>query len=1260
MTQPSNSRRRRRLLRWLLVAALAPLVLAGTSPLWFPWLVPPVARLLGAEVGPCQRLGLSSVRFSSIRANLGTVAFEAATVELPQPLHWLRSVARPASESAPGSEPIVTIRDWTLRFLPDTNAPAAQSEPTIRSVAEALDQAEAVLPSLAWLGGAALVENGGIQVAGRDIGIPTLRFGALGLEAVVTDTGRVASLAVYHPGAGVFQARIDSQPWEIGAEFTARKEGTAWNLDGTVSQRGERWTLQARTEPGSWIPAKAQLQSASWMVPLPDNLKGSVRVDASADWDNGRGVFTFRASGDLAAPGDPALRPIAAEITGRFTTGTLELVTLQGDWGFLRARLSGPVIVDIREPRRVSKIRIDVDASLDVVPAWQASGNLTAVLESEESRWENLGKALRFSLAGRALAARNIGIDELQAHGRLDWPLLHLDKLEAAAPENTRLAATGRFDFATPELRDATWTFEGRPPLTENAIPSPWPELTAQGTAAGPLTNLLHTGSLKSRTDINLASLPPFSASARWRLRGFNVEEIEANASHGDAGVQVRGEAAYIPAPNPTVQGRISMLEVRTADRRDLTLSQPATFQVGRTANPEAGTGTSQGLLVQIQNGEFEGAAGQGALSLDVLWPNRGQFQATLTEFTPAFLGAWLTNMPPTLREARVHQLAVDGSWSEGPVRARATVDLDAPLPAVGPLRLEGSAEATSDGIRLSEWTLTREGKPGPTFDARLPLRATPVAGKPGWRVEAAGPIQGALVVADGHWPWSWLAGKLDAEITQPEARINLGGTWAEPEVRLAWNIETAQIKVPGTNTVSPPVIVGPISARAHASTNAIVLEAFTVVLEGQRLRAEGRVPWKTPPDENSTVWNQRWTPDLDAASGFIEIPKADLAVLAKPLGEYLQPGGILRGRVDRRDAAWNGWLEITNVTTRPIAQLGSVRDVHLRVLLEDEQLRLVTGQALLGGQPVTLAGVWTLPGHPQPDAHLSLAATNLVLVRTPELLLRADLDVALTRTNPLAPPLIGGTVTLHDSLVTMDVRQMVSVDLERPRQRPPFFSVDVPAVADWGLHLKIQGDSFARIVSPMLNATTSADLGLRGTLGQPRLVGQATVDQGRLAFPFGQLKVQQFQVLFTESDPYRPSLEGHAEGLSFGYTVRLELDGTLADPEVRITSLPPMTTAEALQMLMAGSLPRNEYSYSTTGKAQNLGTYLAGDLLTQITGDAMEEPRLSIRSAERVSANGSLTYSVEYRISDRWSAIAEYDRWNQIGAGARWRVLEK
>jgi hypothetical protein len=63
---------------------------------------------------------------------------------------------------------------------------------------------------------------------------------------------------------------------------------------------------------------------------------------------------------------------------------------------------------------------------------------------------------------------------------------------------------------------------------------------------------------------------------------------------------------------------------------------------------------------------------------------------------------------------------------------------------------------------------------------------------------------------------------------------------------------------------------------------------------------------------------------------------------------------------------------------------------------------------------------------------------------------------------------------------------------------------------------------------------------------------------------------------------------------------------------------------------------------------------------MSSLMGDRGDEPRLSFRSGERVTSEGKLTYGAEYRLTDRWSLTAEYDRWGQVNAGARWRALEK
>lgn len=391
-----------------------------------------------------------------------------------------------------------------------------------------------------------------------------------------------------------------------------------------------------------------------------------------------------------------------------------------------------------------------------------------------------------------------------------------------------------------------------------------------------------------------------------------------------------------------------------------------------------------------------------------------------------------------------------------------------------------------------------------------------------------------------------------------------------------------------------------------------------------------------------------------------LAVPSAELATLTEPWRHVLLPSGGVSANLQWAGGQLAGWLEVSNAATRPLPGLGTIREAALRLELDSDRVRVTRGTATLNGQPVTLSGQFAAPGLGEDTLDLHLHATNLALARSSELVLRADVHLSLQRTNATTPPRIGGEIRLRDSLVLMDFRDAVAVDLERPRRRPPFFSVETDPFADWTLDLKVQGSRFGRIISPAVQGTLSANARLLGTLRNPRLLGDVAAEDGALVFPFGRLTLNSARVRFTETDPFSPNLEGRAEGLNFGYNLALDFHGTLSRPELVFSSLPPLTTSEILQMLTAGTLPRGEYAFSEGGKVQRVGTYLARDLLSSLTGNKSTEPRLTLRSGQHVSTAGRLTYGVEYRLSDRWYLVGEYDRWNQLNGGVRLRLIEK
>ena len=121
-----------------------------------------------------------------------------------------------------------------------------------------------------------------------------------------------------------------------------------------------------------------------------------------------------------------------------------------------------------------------------------------------------------------------------------------------------------------------------------------------------------------------------------------------------------------------------------------------------------------------------------------------------------------------------------------------------------------------------------------------------------------------------------------------------------------------------------------------------------------------------------------------------------------------------------------------------------------------------------------------------------------------------------------------------------------------------------------------------------------------------------------------------------------------------------MEVSGPAENPVAIFTSNPPLSSQSILLMLTAGQLPKNELSYSSTKKAGALALYSGKSLIDRW---ALEEPgdsRLTFESGEGVSNNGRVTYQVEYELSKRFFLTGEYDEYDAINAGVKYKLLDR
>jgi translocation and assembly module TamB len=493
-------------------------------------------------------------------------------------------------------------------------------------------------------------------------------------------------------------------------------------------------------------------------------------------------------------------------------------------------------------------------------------------------------------------------------------------------------------------------------------------------------------------------------------------------------------------------------------------------------------------------------------------------------------------------------------------------------------------------------------------------------------------------------------------ELHQPALELRITGTFRQPQGAVRASLARANWQSSGNGLTLPRFENARLELELHPDS--VQLNRFEFDLEGQPVLVQGSWPLEDGAWEKLLA--NRAVPDFHEASARVLVERAELAPLAQHFPALLTSQGEVHVDLNVRPGLkLDGFLALTNAMTRPLGPLAPVREIQTMVSFSGSTARVDRFVGRLGGSPVHATGEATLSDTGELLYSVQFHGTNAPLVREPGLLLRANLDLSLEKRSGQNPK-ISGSVQLRDGLLLQDVSSMLVDRLERPSLHPPYFSITNLPFAHWQLDVKITGDRFLRVRSPAFAGALSADGQVQGSLGRPAIKADVRVPAGRILFPFGRLEVERAYATLSGEDPRGPVMDIVATGQNFNYNVRLEVTGTMDNLNVLFTSTPPLSSEEILLMLTAGELPNQEITYSAEARAGRLITYLGREMVTRFFGNEMSEERLIINSGENIARSGRATYSIEYRLTPRWSLVGEYDEFNALNAGLKWRVYSR
>ena len=1237
-------KRQRKLLLGSGLVILALILLWLALPVWFPWVLRPLAASQGAHYVSYTREGYSRFKLTGVTLTNRTARVSVGTIETLIPTTWLWKLLQGTNS---GPEPIAIVTDWQFVSIPSggPSTPVYSSAQDVFSILAGLKK---------WLPIARLT-NGAVHVEQTVIAVPVLNWtrGNLSGKTVLPDPVGEVRLHADVSDKPPFRLEAASEPLRVQSQIGLLPTAAGLEIQSTNLWWSNQIVLTAQFGRSGQLPEMALLKSAEFLLPAQvvhlapyQSLQGSLE----ARWERGQFGLDLKVA-TLPPATQTNLPRFTLDLHARGNTNSTTIQTAQLKAPWATVTLSRELVVHFQGPLLDQPAQLDLTANLSRQTWVPLQGALRGQVDFTPARgkWPSAG----FRLAGSDISYQSLALSNFTTAGSFDWPQLAVTNATARFPDGSLALVRTDVDLAKQTISNGSLRVTG--PFANRWLqPSAsYRDLSFSATFNGPIHHLAHQGDVQV-AGFSTRNLKPLQLHASWLGHLQALEQFQLELSTGSSQVQAQGAFTNSPAQMDLHLDSFSLLTNR---QTILSLRRPVHISF---RSPDA----TSGWQLSSSPIDWSGPAGQLQAEATLDWPQAGDVHVSLQRVSSSLFSSFVETNLPAVDFGR---LQASANWSNGPLTYSVELsgtklapgqDLHLPpqsfqlLSLVSEVGLYGNA----DGLTLSNLLVYSQTSAVVTAKGFIPLTLTPSIPSNFFHIDPQKPLEFSADAEPHAFFWKLVTEWTGVTLRDPQLRLHVSGNWQQPAGEVEFHTGELRIQNASTNV---PALTDLKVALQLGRTQARLIDTH-VLVQGQLVKLSAQIPL------DPSFWHdleQKKIPNWDKASARLLIQDAELAAFEPLFPKILAPQGNFALDLSLSPGRkLVGELALENARTRPLGNFGPIRNINGRCHFRDRNLTIESVSAQISGAPLNISGYADVGGtdwlHGElPPFVLVLRGTNVPLVRQPEAVVRSDLDLTATRTNG-SPPRIAGSVRLHDSFFLADLTALIPGKVAEPGHRPPFFSIDDPVLADWRLAVKVDGVRCLKVSTPVFNGVLSASLVLQGTLQDPIALGDLKIDSGVVRFPFASLQAQQGLVTLTSQDPYHPRLEVTAASKQFGYDIRMEVTGTADSPVIQFSSTPPLSSEQILLMVTAGQLPQGTFTLSSQQRAQTVAMFFGRDLLAKLGLSDSSQERLTVQSGQEISDQGRPTYHVEYKLTERWSLVGEYDRFGDFNAGLKWRVL--
>ncbi|MDB6150907.1 MAG: hypothetical protein JWQ44_2355 [Chthoniobacter sp.] len=404
-------------------------------------------------------------------------------------------------------------------------------------------------------------------------------------------------------------------------------------------------------------------------------------------------------------------------------------------------------------------------------------------------------------------------------------------------------------------------------------------------------------------------------------------------------------------------------------------------------------------------------------------------------------------------------------------------------------------------------------------------------------------------------------------------ANFTAGGTLLQPFAHLKINGERLQGKA------AKQFDAATLTADVHFAEKELTLGAVVKQPQIQPLTIKGLLPL----DLDATMKNSRIDPKLPIELT-VQLPPSSLAFLPKVVPQLRRIDGTaaidvrVAGTMDKPSISGGAAIELRNA--RMVSEnIPSIGAFHGKLGFAENVLNFQRFDGEVGGGTFKLGGTISLADLKNPLFALRLQSDEVLVKRDDAITIRADTDVKLD--GPLAAATVSGTLFVVHSRFFKEIDILPIAVPGRPKPTPKTaqkeattVSFPTPPLRDWKFDLAIRtrsDDPFA-VRGNLANGTAAVNLHLGGTGLAPYLEGSVDIERFVATLPFSKLNITRGLIYFTKDAPFQPTLELQAESNLRNYLVHAYIYGKATEPQVQLSSEPPLPHADLVALLATGT----------------------------------------------------------------------------------------